>query len=473
MVDAGNLILAVSNAYTGGTTVNNSTLTLSNITAAGTGTITLTNNATLVLKTAGTVQYNNQINVAAGTTNTISVPNTGAALLPEMNGPFTGSGTVIINMDTVGGTIAQTPAFGTNGMANFNGTIKIADNTTNGYVRFYPNIGANAGINGSSGCLFDLGTNSTATGAAAAGVRFFDRVGNPIDLIGALAGGPTTLFQGAGSATAIATTFVIGGKNINATYYGSIQDGAYSPVTAGNMVSVTKVGTGTQTLAGTNTYSGPTIVSNGVLQINGSISTNSVTVSGGTLGGSGTIGGAVTNQTGGTLAPGAGNNVAGTVLTLNSNLTLQVGGTTIMQAVHGASPDQIVSAGTVTYGGLLLINTNGDSTAYEAGDSIQLFNSWQRRLLQYRQQFQLHSTAARTGSGMGRQPVDDQRHAGGDGGSAGGGGGESCGLPDQRVCGAGGDLYEPLQRGELLGVEFRRWQQHTRRHHGRQCDPHL
>ena len=148
VVDAGNLILAVSNAYTGGTTVNNSTLTLSNITAAGTGTITLTNNATLVLKTAGTVQYNNQINVAAGTTNTISVPNTGTALLPEMNGPFTGSGTVIINMDTVNGTIAQTPAIGTNGMANFNGTFKIADNTTNGYVRFYPNIGANAGING-------------------------------------------------------------------------------------------------------------------------------------------------------------------------------------------------------------------------------------------------------------------------------------------------------------------------------------
>ncbi len=364
VADAGNLILAVANTYTGGTTVSNSTLTLSNILAAGTGTITLVSNATLVLKTAGTVQYNNQINVIG--TNTISVPNTGAALLPELNGPFIGNGTVVLNMDTANNTLAQTFGIGTNGMANFNGTFKIADNTVQGYVRFYPNIGANAGINGSSGCLFDLGTNT-----APPGVRFFDRVGNPIDLIGALAGGPNTLFQGAGSATAIATTFVIGGKNINATYYGSIQDGTV----AGGQVSVTKVGTGTQTLAGTNTYSGPTVVSNGVLQINGSIGTNSVTVAGGTLSGSGTIGGAVTVQAGGTLAPGAGMNVAGTVLTLNSNLTLQAGGTVQMQVSHSTGADQVTSSGTITYGGMLMIATNaGDATPYAAGDRFTLFN---------------------------------------------------------------------------------------------------
>jgi autotransporter-associated beta strand protein len=145
------------------------------------------------------------------------------------------------------------------------------------------------------------------------------------------------------------------------------------------MVSIVKVGTGTLTLGGTNIYSGTTTVSNGVLLVNGSINNDNtndapITVSGGTLGGLGTLGGAVTINSGGTLAPGAGTNVAGTVLTLNSNLTLQVGGTTLMQAVHGASPDQITSAGTITYGGLLLINTNGDSTPYQAGNTIQLFN---------------------------------------------------------------------------------------------------
>ena len=370
LTDAGGLILTAANTYTGGTTVSNNTLTLQNAAAAGTGPITLTSNATLVVRTAGTVQYNNPINVTGNAT--ISVPNTGAALLPEMNGPFTGNGTVVLNMDTANNTLAQTFGIGVNGMANFNGTFKVADNTVQGYVRFYPNTGVNAGINGSSGCLFDLGTNT-----APPGVRFFDRTGNSIDLLGALAGGPNTLVQGAGSATAIATTFVIGGKNINATYYGSIQDGAVTPVTAGNMVSVTKVGTGTQTLAGVNTYSGPTVVSNGVLQITGSIGvgTNFVTIQGGTLSGSGTINATVTNQVGGTLEPGAGTNVAGTVLTLNSNLTLLAGSTTIMQVVHGGPADQITSAATITYGGILMVATNaGDATPYQVGDTFTLFN---------------------------------------------------------------------------------------------------
>ena len=139
---------------------------------------------------------------------------------------------------------------------------------------------------------------------------------------------------------------------------------------AGGQVSVTKAGTGTQTLAGTNTYSGPTVVSNGVLQINGSIGTNSVTVAGGTLSGSGTIGGAVTVQAGGTLAPGAGTNVAGTVLTLNSNLTVQTGGTVQMQVSHSAN-DPITCSGTITYGGMLMISTNaGDATPYQVGDTF-------------------------------------------------------------------------------------------------------
>jgi PKD repeat protein len=61
-------------------------------------------------------------------------------------------------------------------------------------------------------------------------------------------------------------------------------------------------------------------------------------------------------------------------LTLNSNLTLQTGSITIMKASHSTGADQITSAGIITYGGLLLINTNGDSTPYTAGDTIQLFN---------------------------------------------------------------------------------------------------
>ncbi|MGQ9662219.1 MAG: autotransporter-associated beta strand repeat-containing protein [Kiritimatiellia bacterium] len=83
---------------------------------------------------------------------------------------------------------------------------------------------------------------------------------------------------------------------------------------------MTKIGTGTLTLAGANTYTGPTIVQQGALFVNGSLSTTPVAVkSGGILGGSGTIAGIVTNETGGVIAPGAS---VGT-LTLTSNLVFQ------------------------------------------------------------------------------------------------------------------------------------------------------
>jgi hypothetical protein len=102
-------------------------------------------------------------------------------------------------------------------------------------------------------------------------------------------------------------------------------------------------------------------VSNGTLLVNGVIGTNSVTINGGTLGGYGTISGLVTNAAGGTLAPGAFTNAAGTVLTLSSNLTLLTGSTNIMQLSLDHSTNDIVfmNGGTITYGGVLAVVTNG------------------------------------------------------------------------------------------------------------------
>jgi autotransporter-associated beta strand protein len=136
-----------------------------------------------------------------------------------------------------------------------------------------------------------------------------------------------------------------------------------------------KRGGGTLILSAVNTYYGPTVVSNGTLVVNGSITTNSVLIlTNGTLGGSGTVNGVVTNQ--GTLAPGAITNVAGTVLTLNNNLTLLPGSTSIMQVSHiSPTSDRITSSGTIAYGGTLTIVTNaGDATAYQAGDTFTLFS---------------------------------------------------------------------------------------------------
>jgi autotransporter-associated beta strand protein len=343
LTDTGTLILAAANtSYSGGTMLNNGTLVLSNATAAGTGTLNLA---------GGTLSIN-----GLTITNTVNAAGSAAivngASAATFSGNFTGAGTLIVNEPT-----NSTITFSVAGqMSGFTGTLKASDLVTNAYIRF-------SSCTGSPAATFDLGNGYAI---------MHTRNGNPVNL-GALLGGVNTTLEGARSTTGANTPYSIGGNNASTTFNGTIMDGTV----AGASVSITKVGTGTLTLTGTNTYSGGTTVSNGVLLVNGGIynGTNDepITVSGGTLGGSGTLGGAVTNQAGGTLAPGAGVNVAGTVLTLNSNLTLLAGSTTIMQVSHSAN-DQIVSAGTITYGGTLMIATNaGDSTPYAAGQKFTLF----------------------------------------------------------------------------------------------------
>jgi autotransporter-associated beta strand protein len=147
-----------------------------------------------------------------------------------------------------------------------------------------------------------------------------------------------------------------------------------------------KTGGGTLAITGVNnTYASTTTVSNGTLLVNNTsgngTGTGSVDILGGTLGGSGIISGLVTNEAGGTLAPGAGTNAAGTVLTINNTLTLLPGSTTTMKVTHvpsinGNTNDQVVISGAVSYGGVLTVATNaGDSTPYAVGDIFPVFNA--------------------------------------------------------------------------------------------------
>ena len=68
--------------------------------------------------------------------------------------------------------------------------------------------------------------------------------------------------------------------------------------------SLTKVDSGTLTLAGSNTYTGPTTINQGKLVVDGWLTNSAVSVnSGGTLGGTGNLT-SVTVYAGGNLAPG-------------------------------------------------------------------------------------------------------------------------------------------------------------------------
>jgi len=143
----------------------------------------------------------------------------------------------------------------------------------------------------------------------------------------------------------------------------------------GGTTSLTKTGNGTLVLGGTNTYSGNTTLNGGSLLVNGSnLGAGSLVVNpSATLGGTGTVAGPVTVQSGGNLVPGATAVTAGVALTVSNNLTLAAGSLTTMKVQTGGSADQVISSGTLTYGGTLTVTNPG--AALIAGDTFQLFTA--------------------------------------------------------------------------------------------------
>ncbi len=166
--------------------------------------------------------------------------------------------------------------------------------------------------------------------------------------------------------TAGAVTFnLIGGGASAEAQPGSV-------ITAANTSGgLTKLGEGTLTLTGVNTYTGSTTVNAGVLAVDGSLAAGSaVTVIGGTLGGSGNIAGSVTVQDGGSLAPGTASLAT---LSIANSLSLLAGSTCIMEVDKDVQTMDAVVAGTINYGGRLMVTNLAGSWA--VGDTFKLFSS--------------------------------------------------------------------------------------------------
>jgi len=343
----GTLVLAGTNTFTGSVFVNGGNLSFSNVTAAGAGSLGNGSTTAVSISNGATLQYTGANGTISGTAATagahtytlqggndaISVSQNGTEL--TLNGTISGGGSLVKSGD---GTLTLGVAATYTGSTIINtGTLKNSAADLLPTTPVFINTGAvwnmSAG-NDTVGTIFGGGTIEAGTGTA------------------------RTLTVGGDNVSSMTTD----GSNTYTTFTGN-----FSGAAAHNL---TKVGTGTFTLANTVTsaWTGTTTVTAGTLLINGSTATGSaVTVaSGATLGGNGTVGGNTVIN--GTLAPG---NSPG-LLTFSGNLTLN--GTTALQVTgltRGSQYDAVNVGTLLTYGGILTVDF---SSTFSSGASFDFFD---------------------------------------------------------------------------------------------------
>jgi fibronectin-binding autotransporter adhesin len=347
----GALVLGTANTYAGGTVVSAGALQFNNASGAGAGGIT-NNGATLRLNGAivlnNTFEFNGNCNLQLSGVG-------GGNVSPR--GSWTGSGYVTATFLTQNAAQVLTiGGQGNNGghMWDFSGTVDFGAN--DGFLRINND---NSTFNfGSSNATFNIGTG-TAT--------LHQRNGSTTTYFGALIGGPNTKLAGrGGTGTSGTTTYEIGGKNLDTTFEGQINNGS-------GTTAITKVGTGKLTLSGASIHTGATTVSSGTLQLDGSFTGSAITVAsstGSTLAGNGGTDSAVDVQFATYLAPG--NNGIGRFSV--GSLTLNSGATNLMEIdkANGTN-DSVAALNSISYGGVLVVNNLGGTLA--DGDVFKLFDA--------------------------------------------------------------------------------------------------
>lgn len=286
LIKAGAGTLALNGAVgtdTGSITVNAGTLTLGgNNTFAGGLTIN-----------SGEVIANNAGALNSTLFNTVTMPDTAASKILSLNG----SGTITVYNLSQSGTVNQTTAVVRNNHAITPATLisKVLSNTIIFLGRIEDGGAAPLALTKTGGGIFKLGTSG-------AGAGNYTYSGNTIVSGGTLQAGANSVFpHGAGKGNMVvnatldmldrsitlnglsgvgivahtansgATALSVGENGASADFAGKIQDG---PATF--LVTLTKLGGGTQTLTGTNTYTGVTTISGGVLQIGNGGPTGSI-----------------------------------------------------------------------------------------------------------------------------------------------------------------------------------------------------
>lgn len=348
---AGTLTLSGANSYTGGTSITEGIIAVSNGSALGTGDVTFNGGARL-LAAPGTTIANN---IVIGTNSTTVGAGTLAPTGVSSASPSTFSGNITINnLAAAGGHFSSNA--GNRLVLSGVITSSVIVSQRGGNVTF---SGGGTGYTALdvTGNITVGATNGIATTAIVdvgrAGDGTLDLNGFNQTLSGVKNVRPTSVSTiGNSSTTSDSILTINGGSN----YTGTIRD----VLGAGTRTVGVTVAGGAFSLGGANTYTGATSVNAGSLVVNGSISTSITTVAtGATLAGTGTVG-AVTVS--GILAPGFNSIATLTAVsdvTWNSNnawvfglgnasldlASADTGGTRDLLAITGANSDFLKGTG--------------------------------------------------------------------------------------------------------------------------------
>lgn len=432
-IGAGELVLAGLNTYSGGTNVNEGSLTISTGGALGAaGQIAvgqMAGRSVLNINGGAFALAGNQFLVGRGTVaGAAGVVNQsgGSVSFTAGNALFVGnnSATGVYNLSggTLSGYSSSTrgvvlgASSGSSGTFNLsgNGTLSLgsgallvgrSDTGVSGASVAFNQTGGNATIGtlviGGGSSSSSLNASFSLTGGAFAATSFPTLAGAASSTVNLTLGGSAQVTLpafpsrvGTVNLTLDFTTGFLTPSANSTSYLGGLSralltaNGADFNVPGGRSITVAqsfadapghagafaKIGAGSLTLTSAQNYSGPTTVSGGSLLINGSGSLSAASVvmvaSGGTLGGTGTIHGPVSVAAGGTLNPGG---AAIGDLTLATAPALD--GTLLINVDRAAIPNsgRLVVPGSLALGGVLRVANLGADL--QAGDSFALLSA--------------------------------------------------------------------------------------------------
>ena len=437
---SGILQITNTHSYSGGTILNAGTLQVNDLSGLGGGAITLNGGVLKSTSTSGnSFSPTNDFIIPAGTTAAITTANRfspsgrllGSGVLTITNASFQNRCDLRGIWNSFAGTLNFIGTTGNNGLrfVNQGGSFSGFDNANvyfDGIVTdpvlfssgLIINLGALSGtstailkgasLGGSTGnfttySIGALGLNTTFAGSfqdGTAGKAILIKVGTgTLTLSGNNTySGATTISSGTlqigagGTSGNLGTNTILNSGTLAFNRSDAVNDSALSLISGGG--NFAQSGSGTFTFTKSQPYTGPTLIKAGTLALSGSgaiansaninlasgalfdvsgtTSGNLSLASGQTLSGHGAVKGNIIVSSGATLAPG---NSIGNLIFSNS-LTLNAGGTTIMELSHSPLTNDVARVlGALTNGGVLLVTNSGAFGPLAAGDSFKLFNA--------------------------------------------------------------------------------------------------